>query len=93
MASSHAAAVSHETPPSESARAHWFGPDGKAVKRSQFREGQLEGVTVEYYPDGKPHIKSEYKADKLDGEVVEYTADGKIKTWTLYQFGQPVKKT
>ena len=48
---------------------------------------------MEYYPDGKPHIKSEYKADKLDGEVVEYTADGKIKTWTLYQFGQPVKKT
>ena len=69
---------------------HWFAPDGNAVKRSQFRDDQLEGITVEYYPGGKPRIKSEYKRNKLDGEMVEYAEDGQIKGRTLYEAGKPV---
>jgi antitoxin component YwqK of YwqJK toxin-antitoxin module len=69
---------------------HWFGKDGVAVKRSQFRNGQLEGITIEYYPSGNPHLKSQYKANKLDGEMVEYGEDGKVIARVLYEEGEPV---
>ncbi|HYG11641.1 MAG TPA: hypothetical protein VD835_16965, partial [Pyrinomonadaceae bacterium] len=63
--------------------------DGALVKRSQFRDGKLEGVTIEYYPNGQVRTASQYKAHKLHGEVVSYSPEGIVVLRTYYIDGEP----
>ena len=48
------------------------------MRTEEYRDGQLNGVTVEYYPEGLVFKETPYVAGNISGEVVTYDLQGEV---------------
>ncbi|MFI5447666.1 toxin-antitoxin system YwqK family antitoxin [Polaromonas sp. UC242_47] len=66
--------------------------EGAVVRRSQYRQGLLEGEAMDYDREGALVQKASYRKNLLEGSLTRYWPDGQVMEVLLYRAGKPVGK-
>ena len=61
--------------------------NGQLKYKSNFKDGELDGLDESYYENGKLYIKSNIKDGKEDGLYEEYYENGQLKYKRNYKDG------
>ena len=65
-----------------------YWDNGNKRTESQYKNGELNGLTKMYHPDGSVHVESYYKNGKLDGVFTRWFDTGVMDTKMKYKNGK-----
>ena len=68
-----------------------YGPNGRILSHTEYREGTLEGPTITFRNDGSVFYRGQHHADKKVGTWTFYDEAGRVaRTTTFDSTGQEV---